>query len=94
MEWLDGTNVMAEDNPNIIAIARLSPEQRQETAEWTQFSVPYVYREGKTVDPQKLVDGKYSITVVFSSSMDGDYFSGSIGSTLLVDEVFITCLNQ
>lgn len=94
MEWLDGTNVMAEDNPNIIAIARLSPEQRKETTDWVQFSVPYVYREGKTVDPQKLIEGKYSITVVFSSSMDGDYFSGAIGSTLMVDEVFITCLNQ
>lgn len=94
MEWLDGTNVMAEDNPNIVAIARLSPEQRGLTPDWAQFNVPFVYRPGKTVDPQKLAEGKYSITVVFSSSIDGDYFSGAIGSTLLVDEVFITCQNQ
>ncbi len=94
MEWLDGTNVMAEDNQNIVAIARLSPEQRGLTPEWTQFNVPYVYRPGKTVDPQKLIEGKYSITVVFSSSIDGDYFSGAIGSNLLVDEVFITCQNN
>ncbi len=94
MEWLDGTNVMADDNPNIVAIARLSPDQRKATNDWAQFTLPFVYREGKTVDPQKLQEGKYSITVVFSSSLDGDYFSGAIGSTLMVDEVFITCQNQ
>ncbi len=94
MEWLDGTNVMAEDNPNILAVARLSPDQRGHTPEWSEFNLPFVYREGKTVDPEKLAEGKYSITIVFSSSIDGDYFSGAIGSTLLVDEVFISCQNQ
>ncbi|MDE6116329.1 MAG: PCMD domain-containing protein, partial [Duncaniella sp.] len=94
MEWLDGTNVMAEDNPNILAVARLSPGQRGLTADWAEFNLPFVYREGKTVDPEKLAEGKYSITIVFSSSIDGDYFSGAIGSTLLVDEVFISCQNQ
>lgn len=92
-EWLDGTNVMAEDNPNIIAIARLNPEDRTATNGWKQFSVPYVFRKGKVVDPQKLIEGKYSITVVCSSSIDGDFFSGAIGSTLLVDDVYVTCLN-
>lgn len=94
MEWLDGTNVMADDNKNIVAIARFTPEQRTGESDWTQFSLPFVYREGKTVDPQKLADGKYSITIVFSSSVDGDYFSGAIGSTLMVDEVFLTCENN
>ncbi|MCM1137232.1 MAG: PCMD domain-containing protein [Muribaculum sp.] len=93
MEWLDGNNVMADDNPNIIAIARFSEEQRKGASDWTQFSLPFEYRPGKTIDPQKLINGQYSITVVFSSSVDGDYFSGAIGSTLLVDEVFITCVN-
>ena len=33
----------------------------------------------------------YSITIVFSSSIDGDYFSGAEGSTLIVDNVELVC---
>lgn len=91
MEWLDGSNVLADDNPNIIAIARLSEQQRQATPEWTNFHLPFVFREGKTIDPDKLEGGRYSIAVVMTSSIDGDYFSGAVGSTLLVDELELTC---
>ena len=89
MEWLDGTNVLSEDNPNIISTA-LIPD-RHETDDWTEFSVPFVYREGKSVDPVKLKDGRYRLAVVMSSSQDGDYFCGAIGSTLAVDELSIVC---
>ena len=91
MEYLDGSNVLSEDNPNIIAIARLSDLQRQATPEWTQFHLPFVFRPGKEIDPDKLVNGRYSITIVMSSSADGDFFSGAVGSTLMVDEIEITC---
>ena len=37
---------------------------------------------------------KRNRTIVFSSSIDGDYFSGAPGSTLLIDEVSLVCLNQ
>ena len=76
MEWLDGSNVLSDDNPNIIAVARLSDEQRQATEEWTYFHLPFVFRDGKTIDPDKLENGIYSITIVMTSSIDGDYFSG------------------
>ncbi len=89
MEWLDGANVLSEDNPNIISTA-LIPD-RHETDDWTEFSVPFVYREGKSVDPVKLKDGRYRLAVVMSSSQDGDYFCGAIGSTLAVDELSIVC---
>lgn len=91
MEWLDGTNVLAEDNPNIVAVAQFSPEQRKETQGWESFNLPFVFRPGKTVDKNKLAAGHYSITVVMSSSIEGDYFSGAVGSRLLVDEIEITC---
>ena len=91
MEWLDGSNVLADDNPNIIAVARLTEEQRRRTDGWVSFQLPFVFREGKTIDPDKLDNGIYNIAVVMTSSINGDYFSGAVGSTLYVDELEITC---
>ncbi|MDE6490440.1 MAG: PCMD domain-containing protein, partial [Muribaculaceae bacterium] len=91
METLDGTNVLAEDNPNIVATAIIPDEMRVLAEEWTEFNILFKYREGKEVDPQKLAEGGYNIVIVFSSSIDGDYFSGAPGSTLLVDDVELGC---
>lgn len=92
VEWLDGTNVLAPDNPNIISTAVI--DNRRATDEWTEFSIPFVTRPGKTIDPEKLRNGVYSITVVMSSSEDGDYFRGAIGSMLMVDELQVTCVDD
>lgn len=89
VDWLDGTNVLAEDNPNIISTAVI--DNRRASDEWVEFSVPFVPRSGKVIDPEKLKNGAYSITVVMSSSEDGDFFRGAIGSTLMVDELQVTC---
>lgn len=91
MERLDGSNVLSDDNPNIIAVARLSEEQRRGAAEWTYFHLPFVFRSGREIDEKKLEDGLYNITIVMTASIDGDYFSGAIGSTLMVDELEISC---
>ncbi len=91
VEYLDGTNVMAEDNQNIVAVAALDPDQRTMTSGWAEFNLEFKYREGKTVDLDKLAEGHYSITVCFASSIDGDYFNGAPGSTLIVDEVELVC---
>lgn len=88
-EWLDGTNVLAADNPMIISTA-LIPD-RQASADWKEFSVPFTMRPGKQINAEKLSEGKYSIAIVMSSSEDGDYFRGAIGSTLQVDRIQITC---
>lgn len=87
MKTLDGTNALAEDNQNILAVAQIT--DAKETDEWTEFDLPFVFRPGKTVDPVKLAEGKYSLAVVFSSSIDGDHFSGAPGSTLCIDEVMM-----
>lgn len=92
MMWLNGENVLSETNPNIVSWA-LIPD-RHESDEWVEFSVPFVYRPGKSVDRQKLQDGRYRLAIVMSSSENGDYFSGAIGSTLHVDELTIVCKRE
>lgn len=92
MQWLNGENVLSESNPNIISWA-LIPD-RHESDEWVEFSVPFVYRPGKSIDKQKMQDGRYRLAIVMSSSENGDYFSGAIGSTLHVDELTIVCKRE
>ena len=82
---LDGTNVLAEDNEQIVSTAVI--DNARETDEWTEFYLPFIYRPGKSIDPVKLASGGYNLTIVFASSLRGDYFEGAPGSTLLVDEV-------
>ena len=82
---LDGSNVLT--SPSIIAIARMDESDRMESNEWRQFRIPFVYKSGKSIDPDKLKADGYSITILFASSIEGDLFKGAVGSRLLVDEV-------
>ncbi len=81
--YLDGTNILTHQN--IISIAQL--ENQNETSDWTFFEITFVNKAGKNVDQQKLIDGKYSLAIVFSSSKDGHLYNGALGSTLFIDEV-------
>lgn len=83
---LDGTNI--KDSPNIVLKAHL--DDARESDDWVHFDIPFNPQNGKTIDPQKLADGKYKFTIVMTSSKDGATFSGAVGSTLLVDEVKVT----
>lgn len=85
LQSLNGTNVLDPNNPYIISVARV--DNAKEVDEWTEFNLPFVFRPGKSVDPEKLKEGKYNLTIVFSSSIRGDYFEGAPGSTLYIDEV-------
>lgn len=91
-EWLDGENVLSPDNDQILAVAEIPDKTAKE--KWTEFSIPFIFRDGKTVDPDKLKEGRYSITVVFTSSTEGDYFNGAVGSTLMIDEISIVCQDK
>jgi len=87
---LNGANVLTA--ANIISAAELDPSQvirsdNIEIAEFSHGSIPFVLREGKTIDAQKLANGDYYITIVFASSYRGQFFEGFAGSTLIVDEV-------
>ena len=89
MQWLNGANVLAADNPNIIAVAEI--ENPAPASAWTEFHIPFIFREGKKVDSELLASGRYSISIVMTSSREGDYFEGAIGSTLFVDDLVLLC---
>ena len=42
---------------------------------------------GRTLNPEKLRNGKYNLAIVMSSSQGGAFFRGAVGSTLWVDEM-------
>ena len=83
MDYLDGTNSLTSDR--IVLLAQL--KEGRETDEWTRFSIPFKAVGGRSVDPEKLRQGKYSLAIIMSSSKDGAAFNGAVGSTLYVDEL-------
>ena len=89
MKTLDGENYMSEDNQNIVSVAQIAPEDVIETEEWTNFSIDFKYRAGKTIDQEKLENGLYNLAIVFTSSVHGDTFSGAPDSMLQIDEVHL-----
>lgn len=71
------------EDPKIVSVAHLNPEQRIETDEWTSFYIPFQMVDGKSFDLEK----EYMYTIVFSSSIEGAKYNGAPGSTLYIDEV-------
>ncbi len=89
MQYLDGENSLSTDNENIISTAIVPVDDTWGNTEWKEFNLDFVGREGKTIDPQKMASGKYSIAIVMTSSVDGATFSGAPGSRLIVDNIRI-----
>lgn len=80
------------EHPNMVASAVINSSDARETDEWTRFELTFDYdRYGKKVDPTKLAEGKYNIAIILASSKEGDLFKGAPGSTLLVDDMELTC---
>ena len=88
---LNGNNSLSHSS--IVSMARIAEEDAIETDEWTAFDLTFEAQNGKTIDEQKLQDGKYKLAIVFASSVEGAYFNGAVGSTLYVDEVQLICQN-
>ncbi len=82
---LNGDDV--KTNEMIVAIAQVT--DLKATDEWTEFESEFVYTSD--VDLTTLSNHGYSLVVVFSSSTNGAYFEGAIGSTLMIDSVMIVC---
>lgn len=82
---LDGDNV--KSSPYIIGMAQVTGIQA--TDEWTEFEAEFEFNE--EIDQTLLDNRGYNIAIVFSSSVNGAYFEGAIGSTLMVDEVELIC---
>lgn len=88
-DFLDGYNSL--NSPKIVSLARIKSEDVKETSEWTSFDLPFVLQNSKTINADMLAAGKYKLAIVFSSSVEGAAFKGSVGSTLWIDEVTIHC---
>lgn len=65
--YLDGTNVLTSDR--VVLKAQITDPH--ETAEWTEFRLPFRPQNGKTIDKQKLKEGGYSLSIVATSSKEG-----------------------
>lgn len=88
-DFLDGYNSL--NSPKIVSLARIKSEDMKETSEWTSFDLPFVLQNSKTINDNMLAASKYKLAIVFSSSVEGAAFKGSVGSTLWIDEVTIHC---
>ena len=84
-EPLDGDNVLTSER--IVLMARI--DNPGEPQEWTRFVEPFREVNGKTFDYERLRLGGYALSVVLTSSRQGAYFVGAVGSTLHADELNI-----
>lgn len=82
-EPLSGSDV--KNSERIVLMAQI--ENPGEPQEWTSFELPFLEKNGKVFDRDKLANGAYAIALVFTSSLEGASFCGAVGSTLYVDEV-------
>lgn len=82
---LNGDNSLTSDK--LVSMARIKDTDIVEKDNWTEFDLSFEPVEGRTIDNQKLKQGKYKLSIVLSSSVDGAYFRGAIGSTLYIDEL-------
>ena len=80
---LNGDDVLSSDR--IVLLARI--DEPGEPEEWTFFSEPFKPVGNKTISEEMLRENKYAIAIVCTSSRDGAYFNGAIGSVLYVDEL-------
>ncbi|MEG2790670.1 MAG: PCMD domain-containing protein [Odoribacter sp.] len=95
---LNGDNVL--NNDHIIAMARLkrptvyAPETDMTKISYENFDIQFdydSYKNKRSFDGNKSRNYEYNLAIVFTSSVDGAYFKGAVGSTLYVDEVKVVC---
>ncbi len=80
---LDGTNSLT--HPDLVLLARI--KEKVGDGKWHHFLIPFEPQNGKSIDPDKLREGKYSYSIVFSSSLNAAKFEGAVDSHLTVDEI-------
>ncbi len=86
--FLNGRDV--QTNPRIVALAKMPTVPP--TDSWTPFDIEFKYTE--PIDEQLLENNGYNLTIVFSSSINGAYFLGGIGSTLCIDKIRLICKDK
>lgn len=91
---LNGNDVLSSDR--IVLMARIDKPvefegaiEDLEASPWVSFNEPFKPMNDKVFDMDRLRDGGYAIALVATSSRQGAYFEGAIGSTLYIDELEI-----
>ena len=77
-------------SPYIVREAEV--KQLHATSQWQPFEM--TFEGSKPIDATLLANRGYNLALVFSSSKTGDTFEGSVGSTLYIDKVKITFMNE
>lgn len=80
---LNGDDVLTSSR--IVMMARI--DYPGEPQEWTHFVEPFRLLPGKEWSDERVRMKGYAIAVVATSSRQGAYFNGAVGSTLWVDEL-------
>lgn len=80
---LNGADVLSSER--IVSLARI--DNPGEPQQWRYFLEPFRPMNGKTFDPARAARNGYAIAVVMTSSRQGAYFRGAVGSHLKVDEI-------
>lgn len=88
-EFLDGETILTSDR----VVGRAEWKENGPTITFsegpngfTKFSIPFVYTEALDFE-----ENDYRLTIVCSSSKDGNEYMGAVGSTLIVDDLEIIC---
>lgn len=95
--YLDGSTILS--SPAEVGRAILTDDDKFGTPTNADgYPNQYIYKElefelkdGVTIDPDRLANYEYSITIVFSSSYYGAEFKGAPGSKLWIDDVKLIC---
>lgn len=80
-------------HPNMVALANLTDARVTGLGDndWVKFEITFDYSAyNKVVDKALLAKGRYKLGIVIASSAEGDYFRGSVGSTLDVRNLKVT----
>ena len=80
---LYGDDILTSER--IVMMARI--ENPGEPAEWTHFAEDFKYVGNKTFNEERLRKDGYAIAIVATSSRQGAYFIGAVGSVLYLDEL-------
>jgi hypothetical protein len=87
-EYLDANevNTIGSSNPSPKIVAHAILTDRTAKDKYTKFEIPFTYIEKLNYSAYD-----YKLAIVFSSSKDGAFFKGAIGSQLIIDEVEVKC---
>lgn len=81
-EYLDGTNIQSSDK----IVAKAEVKDKSAKSVYTEFDLDFVYTEEPDYN-----NYDYKLAIVFSSSEEGDFYRGAVGSCLIIDEVEVVC---